>query len=128
MSETVGRIAVKAGAICYLAWGLLHIYAATLSFQLGAGLEFGAVQSKVYQNGWNLAFISVLCCAVAVFYNWRNSISGYWLNLITISVVDIGFLILIYVPGHSPDLLGPTLWIAGAILTTAGMVAAPRTG
>lgn len=121
----MGRMTAKAGAVCYVLWGILHIFAAFLSFDLAGQQPFGAVQSKIYQNGWNLAYVSVFSIAVAILFNWRNSVIGYWLNLITISVVDIGFLVLIYAPGHSTDLLGPMLWLAGAVLTTIGLRLGP---
>ena len=127
MTENLGRIIYKAGAAAYVLWGLLHVYAAYLSFQLASEQDFGPVQSKIFQNGWNLAYLSVFCIAIAVIYNWKNSVTGYWLNIITISAIDIGFLVLIYWPGHSTDLLGPALWITGAILTTIGIIFSPRT-
>ena len=119
----MGQWIEKAGAIFYILWGVLHIFAAYLSFELAGQQPFGAVQSKIYQNGWNLAYVSVFAIAIAALFNWRNSVVGYWLNLITISVVDIGFLVLIYAPGHNTDLLGPMLWIAGAVLTTVDQIA-----
>lgn len=127
MPGNIGQLAYKAGALFYVLWGLLHIYAAYLSFNIASGMEFGSIQSKVYQNGWNLAYVSVFCVVIAVLFNWRNSIMGYWLNLLTVSTVDLGFVVLILLPGHNTDLLGPTLWIAGAVLTTIGILLGPRT-
>jgi hypothetical protein len=61
---------------------------------------------------------------VAVVFNWKNSRWGYWLNLITVSVTDIGFIIMILVPGYLPffpGVLGPVFWVVGAALTTIGL-------
>ena len=40
----------KIGAVLYLVWGLLHINAAIATYQLGATLEPGLVQGRVYQD------------------------------------------------------------------------------
>ncbi len=127
MASNIGVLAHRAGAIAYMLWGLLHIYAAYLSYQLGQALEFGVLQSKVYQNAWNLAYLSILIIVVALAFNWRNSVTGYWLNLATVSAIDVGFFVIIYFPGHSSDLLGPALWISGAVLTTIGVLLSSRT-
>lgn len=117
----------KIGAILYILWGLLHIYAAYLSFQLGSGEPAGDIQSKVFQNGWNLGYIALFSIAIAVVYNWRNSLTGYVLNAVTVSVADIGYLVLIYWPGYSSELLGPILWLLALFFTTIGILLSPRT-
>jgi hypothetical protein len=127
MPQDTRGVAYKLGAAFYLLWGLLHIYAAYLSFQLGAGQPPGLVQGKLHQNGWDLAYLSVFCIVIAVACNWRNSVLGYWLNLFTVSATDIGFIVLIYLPGHSTDLIGPALWLLGLGFTTIGMFLSPRT-
>lgn len=117
----------RIGAIFYVFWGLLHIYAAYLGFQLAAGQDAGEIQGKLNQNAWNLALLSVFVIFVAVRYNWRNSTTGYWTNAIMISAIDIGFLVLLYFPGYNTDLIGPIIWIIGLILTTIGFLTQPRT-
>lgn len=118
----LGTLAARAGAVSYTLWGLLHLYAAWISFNLGEGLEDAFIVSKLQQNGWNLAFISLACIFVAVRLNWRNSRIGFWWNLIMVSITDMGFVVLVLWPGISQDLLGPILWILGAILTGIGQL------
>ncbi len=59
---------------------------------------------------------------VAIWLNWRNSSTGYWINLLTVSVTDIGFFVVfVIVPGYLawiPGIIGPVFWILGAIFTT----------
>jgi hypothetical protein len=43
-------IFVKIGAALYVVWGLLHVEAAVDVFMLGASLDQGAVQGKIYQD------------------------------------------------------------------------------
>jgi len=127
MSQNAKQITHRLGAVFYVLWGVLHIYAVYLIYVLGTTQEPGMVQGRLYQDAWNLLYLSIFVIVVAVVYNWRNSSLGYWLNLITVSVTDIGFVVLILVPGYSTDILGPILWILGAIFSTIGFLINPKT-
>jgi hypothetical protein len=114
----------KIGSGLYIVWGLLHIVAAVQEFMLGATLEFGLVQGKINQGAWELLFIALAAMAIAVIYNWKNSRLGYWLNLLMVSIADIGFIIFVFLPGHVSFLtgiLGPVFWISSAIFSTIGI-------
>ena len=111
----------RAGAIAYIIWGLLHLDAARKVYDLGSTLEVGMVQGRVYQDAWNLVCFAVFAIVVAVAFNWKNSRLGYWLNLLAVSATDIGFIVLILIPGFLPlfpGALGPMFWLIGAALTT----------
>ena len=110
----------KIGAVLYLLWGLLHIKAAIATYQLGATLESGLVQGRVYQDAWNLVFFAISVSVIAILLNWRNSRLGFWLNLGIASVTDIGFIIHVLMPGYIPmipGIIGPVLWVFAAIFT-----------
>jgi hypothetical protein len=110
-----------AGAICYALWGCLHLQAAYLVFRMGAALEPGMVQGRVFQDAWALLFFGVTAIAVALTLNIRNNAWGYWINLWILALADTGLIFFILVPGHMPlwpGLAGPVLWILGWILTT----------
>ena len=114
----------KVGAVLYLLWGLLHIKAAIATYQLGATLEPGLVQGRVYQDAWNLVFFAISVSVIAVLLNWRNSHLGFWLNLGIASVTDIGFIIHVLVPGYIPmipGIAGPVLWVFAVIFTAAAI-------
>ena len=70
-----------AGAICYALWGCLHLQAAHAVYHVGAALEPGMAQGRVFQDTWNLLFFGVTAIAVALTLNIRNSACGYWINL-----------------------------------------------
>lgn len=114
----------KVGAILYLLWGLLHIKAAIATYQLGATLEPGLVQGRVYQDAWNLIFFAISVSIIAVVLNWNNSRLGFWLNLGIASVTDIGFIIHVLAPEYIPmipGITGPILWVFAVIFTAAAL-------
>jgi hypothetical protein len=114
----------KIGSVLYVIWGLLHVVAAVQGFQLGASLKSGLVQGKINQGAWDLLFIALAGISIAVIYNWTNSTLGYWLNLLIVSIADIGFIIFVLLPGYVdmfPGILGPIFWVSAAIFSTLGM-------
>lgn len=121
MSSQDGTTLARLGSVAYVLWGILHLGAAGDEFALGASVGPGLVQGKLYQGAWNLLFFALACILIAVFFNWRNSRLGYWLNLAVVSVADIGFLIFVFFPGYAsaiPAIFGPVLWMTAAVLTT----------
>ena len=119
----------KIGAVMYFIWGLLHLKAAYSVYQLGTSLEAGMVQGRIFQDAWNLLFFALVGITVAVVFNWHNSRLGYWINLITVSVTDIGFIAFVLVPGYLPiypGILGPVFWVLGAVFSTIGLFASAK--
>jgi len=114
----------KLGAGSYIIWGLLHIAAAFEQSTLARSVERGLIQGKLNQGAWDLLFFALFAIAVAIKYNWKNDLLGYWLNLIIVSAADIGFIIFVLMPGHVswfPGILGPVFWVAGLVFTTLGI-------
>ena len=113
----------------YFIWGLLHLKAAFSVYQLGTSLEAGMIQARIFQDAWNLLFFALVGITVAVIFNWHNSRLGYWINLITVSVTDIGFIAFVLVPGYLPvfpGILGPVFWVLGAVFSTIGLFASAK--
>lgn len=118
----------KIGSVSYIIWGLLHIVAAVQGFQLGASLEPGLVQGKINQGAWDLLFTALAAISISIIYNWKNSVLGYWVNLLLVSIADIGFIIFVLLPGHIelfPGILGPVFWITAAVFSTLGIRTKP---
>ncbi len=116
----------RIGAVAYVLWGLLHMLAASEAARLAMSVDAGAIQGRLLQNAWSLAIFALVATVVAMTMNWNNSRAGYWINLVTVSAADLGFIIFILAPGHLPlwpGALGPVLWIAGALFTTIGLLA-----
>lgn len=115
----------QTGAVLYILWGLLHLFAAFQVFKLGSRLEPGMVQGRIYQNALNLACFAIIVIVIAVVYNWENSPLGYWLNLVLATITDIGFIIYILMPGYlplRPGIFGPVLWILATVFSTLGII------
>ncbi len=105
----------------YIFWGLLHIKAAFDGFSLGASVDPGLIRGKLNQGAWGLLFFALASIAIALIFNWKNDVKGYWINLILVSIADIGFIILVLIPGFMPvfpGILGPILWVSGAIFSS----------
>ena len=114
----------RLGAVTYVLWGLLHIQAARMVYMLGNSLDAGAVQGRVFQDGFNLLFFALFAIAVAVKFNWKNDRMGYWLNLVVASAADIGFIVYVLMPGYAPMVpgaAGPVLWVLAVIFSTLGI-------
>jgi hypothetical protein len=116
-----------AGAICYAIWGCLHLQAAFAVYHVGAALEPGMAQARVFQDSWNLLFFGVTAIAVALMLNIRNSAWGYWINLGVLALADTGLIIFVLIPGYMPlwpGLAGPILccsaWPSALLLICAG--------
>lgn len=110
-----------AGAICYVLWGCLHLQAAYAVYRVGAALDPGMAQGRVFQDSWNLLFFGVTAIAVALTLNIRNSVWGYWINLCVLALADTGLIFFVIIPGYMPlwpGLAGPVLWVLGWIFTT----------
>jgi hypothetical protein len=111
----------KTASLLYIIWGVLHLYSAKQVLTLGQSLEPGMVQGRIFQDAWNLMFFALFGIVVGLVLVWKNDILGYWLNLIVVSIGDIGFILTILMPGYIdiwPGALGPILWILAAIFST----------
>ena len=137
----------KIGAILYALWGLLHIVgAAVLLLQAnntGATTVFATIGSATPATAlpqlsnnlvdavlgyyaWNLLWLGCFVLVVAVCSNWRNSPTGFWLNLVVVSAVDLGLVVLLVAPGYmalADGMLGVALWLPAVLFSTIGQVA-----
>lgn len=123
-SRLDGNIAAKIGGVLYVIWGAQHLVAAWGIHVLAASLPKGMAYGRMEQAAWNLALFALLAVALGISLNWRNDRLGYWINLIMVAAVDVGFIILIVAPGYVPasvaSLAGPIVYVAAAIFSTAG--------
>ncbi|MBJ2285842.1 hypothetical protein JFT66_16920 [Pseudomonas sp. MF6755] len=114
----------QVGAVAYVIWALLHFNAAWSVYQLGQSMAEGMPRGRVLQDAWNLLWLSVIALVVAVALNWRNDVRGWWINLVVISVVDLGFIFYVLIPGYVPmwpGLAGPLFWLVGLFLSSLAL-------
>ena len=117
----MANIFSKLGSITYVLWGVLHIVVASKVYELGQTLDADIVQARIFQDAWSLLFFAIFAIMIGVFFNWKNDRLGYWLNLIVVSVADIGYLLFILVPGYVPiipGVIGPALWVLAVVFST----------
>lgn len=123
----MSNLFAKLGSVTYILWGILHIEAARKVYLLGQTLDPGMLQGRILQDAWNLLFFAIFAIVVAIFFNWKNSRLGYWMNLTVVSAGDIGYIVFVLVPGYvplMPGALGPILWILAVLFSTVGIVRA----
>jgi len=123
----MSNLFAKLGSVTYILWGILHIEAARKVYLLGQTLDPGMLQGRIFQGAWNLLFFAIFAIVVAIFFNWKNSRLGYWMNLTVVSAGDIGYIVFVLVPGYVPFMpgaLGPILWILAVLFSTIGIVSA----
>jgi len=127
----MSNLFAKLGSVTYILWGILHIEAARKVYLLGQTLDPGMLQGRIFQDAWNLLFFAIFAIVVAIFFNWKNSRLGYWMNLTVVSAGDIGYIVFVLVPGYVPFMpgaLGPILWILAVLFSTVGIVRARQGG
>ena len=127
----MSNLFAKLGSVTYILWGILHIEAARKVYLLGQTLDPGMLQGRIFQGAWNLLFFAIFAIVVAIFFNWKNSRLGYWMNLTVVSAGDIGYIMFVLVPGYVPFMpgaLGPILWILAVLFSTIGIVSARQGG
>ncbi len=79
-------------------------------------------------HAYNLSWFGLFALTVAVALNWRNSIVGYWVNLIVVGADDVGLLLFLLIPGHLSLLeagLGPILFVSAFLFSTIGLLTRP---
>ena len=143
--------ASRIGAICYILWGVFHVFIGTLLFyKLSGEGSFGVMSATgsavppdqiphinsailngiLAQYAWNILWPGLFAIAVA-FMNWKNSLIGYWYNLIVVTLVDTGFVCAILLPGYitlKDGLPGPVFWLLAVIFSTLGIRQKTTTG
>lgn len=135
----------KIGATFYILWGIMHIAMGVMLLvklhsenitgylsMMGTSVnEQQATMPEIVrgifgQNAWNLIWFGMFAVYVAIKFNWKNNRMGYWCNLAVVSLSDIGFVMMILIPGYmrtAEAFLGPLLWGLAVFFSTWGIFA-----
>ena len=111
-------------------WACLHLLAAYAVYVLGRSLDSSMVKGRVFQDAWNLLFFSIIAFSVAATLNWRNNVWGYWINVATLGIADIGMILCVLIPGYAPvwpSILGPVFWVLAMIFSTIALLTRTKT-
>lgn len=123
-------LALKAAAILWVVWGLVHMLAgfivlssdATGGFQAIAdavdpealALDYpAAVGGVLNQHGWNLGWGGVATIVGAVFI-WRQNFTAIWVTGLIGGLLDVGYLVYVDLPGYVHFVPGTVMTIVSA--------------
>ncbi len=110
----------RVSALLYAAWAVFHLKVAWDILQLGL-TQNGIAQGRTFQLAAYMLTIALFVLVVAIALNWRNRISGYWLNLCVAGWADAVWLIVVVLPGYVSLVRGvipPAIFLAAAIAST----------
>ncbi|MBV6656277.1 MAG: hypothetical protein KI785_00770 [Devosiaceae bacterium] len=114
MSKNQG-LALKAAAILWVIWGLVHMLAGVIIIPADASGGFAAVADAVDpallvhdyhpavngildQHGWNLLWIG-LTTVISAFFIWRANFTAVWVAALVGGLADVGYFIFVDLPG-----------------------------
>ncbi|MGF1476290.1 MAG: hypothetical protein ACFB6S_12070 [Geminicoccaceae bacterium] len=122
----------RIGAVAYIAWGLWHIQVVVRLWSAGASFEPEAIGLRLQQGAFHILFFVAVSIIIGAWLNWRNSRTGYWINLVTVGWTEIGLFYLFMLPGLFPWLptgwIGPALWLVAVVTTTVALTLKQRDG
>jgi hypothetical protein len=87
------------------------------------------IRQSHYQDAWVILAGGVIAIVIGLAMNWRNSATGYWINLTVVLLLDLPFVLFVLVPGLAPlwpGLQGPIAFAIAA--TLSGVALAMRPG
>lgn len=87
------------------------------------------VQARIYQDAWIILAGAVVVIVIAIAMNWRNSATGYWINLTLVFLLDLPFVLFVLVPGLAPmlpGLQGPIAFALAAACSGFALLTRPR--
>lgn len=117
--------AAKIGAVCYVLWGVIHLFVAYNIFALGGTRQPGSVvQARIWQDAAFILATALITIYVAIKMNWRNDILGWKINLCLVSFSSVVYAVFFVFPGVISIGRGitlPGLWILALAFTTFGV-------
>lgn len=124
-------VSSRIAAALFAVWGLLHI-------GLGVVMLLNVDPASIALSDLAAESMMFFVCAiifgcqavgVATTLNWRNRPAGLWLNGVVLGAVDIVFVFVMVLPGHTDiagGLAGPTIWAIATGFAIAARRSASR--
>ncbi|WP_419910057.1 hypothetical protein [Hoeflea sp.] len=126
-------IALKAAAVLWVIWGLVHTFAGVMVVSSDASGGFQAIADAVApetlaadypaavggilnQHGWNLAWFGIATIIGAVFI-WQRNLTAIWVTGMVGGLADAGYLLFVDLPGYVNFFPGTLMtFISGAAI------------
>jgi hypothetical protein len=130
---------VRIGAVFFALWGLLHLIggaailvasgdgaAAGYAFYEQSDGDFLPLAGAILaMNSFTIAWVGALVTVIAFTMNWRNSCTGFLLNLVLAGMMDVALVVFLLVPGFvtlSDAMLGISLLVIAATFSSLGLL------
>jgi hypothetical protein len=130
----------RIGAVSFGLWGLLHVAggsailaaavgggpAAGFAFYQQSGGDYTPLAGAILaMNAFTIAGVGALVVVIAVTMNWRNSCTGFMLNLALAGMMDVALVVFLLTPGFVTPvdaLLGLGLLVIAATFSSLGLL------
>lgn len=108
--------ALKAAAVLWVIWGLVHVLAGVIVLSSGAADGFAAINDAVdpaafdlayhpgvggvlNQHGFNLGWFGIATIVGALFI-WRGNLTAIWVTGMVGGLADVGYFVFLDIPGY----------------------------
>lgn len=126
-AQNTGAYSYRLGAIFYVLWGVWHLQVVYNLYNSATSLQ-EPTRARLSQGAFHILAFVLCAIFVGIFLNWKNSRTGYWINLLAIAWTEIGLFFIIFpsLPTLPPSIfVGPVLWIIAVALSTIGYLTQP---
>ena len=130
MSQGTQSLMLKAAAILWIVWGLVHLFAGVLILTGDTTAGFQAIADAVTpdtlvmdyhpavggvlnQHAWNLAWFGLATIIGAVFI-WRANMTAIWVTAMVGGLADLGYLLFVDLPGYVNVFPGTVMTLVSA--------------
>ncbi|MEM1200463.1 MAG: hypothetical protein AAGI06_14260 [Pseudomonadota bacterium] len=135
--------ALKASAVLWVIWGLVHMFAGAIVLLSDASGGFQAIADAVdpatlqhdyapavggilNQHGWNLAWFGAATAIGAVFI-WMQNLTAIWVTAVIGGFADLGYLLFVDLPGYVNFFPGTVMTlVSGSAILLSFWVWVPR--
>ncbi|PJI85982.1 hypothetical protein BC777_2336 [Yoonia maricola] len=108
----------RAAAIFLAIWAVMHVGAAVSTWMTAGTVGDPLAAGRIQQNAWHLfgmaVFVGILTPRI-----WRRSVGGAVIAAAVTTFTDLGFIVLLLLPGIVPvipGIFGPSVWLIAMIL------------
>lgn len=142
---STNEIALKAAAILWVIWGLVHALFGVATLAVPASDGFAAIAAGVpaeefaadyhsavgailNQHGWNLLWFGAVTTIGGALI-WRQNMTAIWVSAMVGGLADLGYLTFLDFPGYGTFFPGTLMTlIAGSAIVLSFWVWLPRRG